>query len=245
MTFYLTIGDVDWMWRTRVPLMVSRRRLARRPPSMRPRRGPWVLDSGGFTELVLHGAYKVSPVLYAAEAMRYHKLIGNMRWAAIQDWMCEPHMLARTGLTILTHQRKTVASYHRLTTLSSWLPWLPVLQGWTLSDYARCLRMYEDSGVPLKGRVVGIGSICRRQATAEAGEILQWAHGEGLQVHAFGLKIKGARLYSHYLDSSDSMAWSTHASHRPPLRGHTHAHCTHCLPYALRWRQRVLRGVAS
>ncbi|MFJ2177026.1 hypothetical protein ACIOHE_29545 [Streptomyces sp. NPDC087851] len=34
--------------------------------------------------------------------------------------------------------------------------------------------------------------------------------------------------------------------HRPPLPGHTtHKNCANCLPYALKWRDRVLNGLPS
>jgi hypothetical protein len=243
LTFYLTVGEPYWLYQTRVPLMVSRRRLARRPMRLKRRTGPWVLDSGGFTELTLHGGYATTPADYAREATEYHAHIGNMQWAAIQDWMCEPHMLTRTGLTIPAHQRRTVQSYTTLTGLAPALPWLPILQGWTLADYMRCQHIYNHAGVSLQGRAVGIGSMCRRQTTTEAGEILSWAHSEGMQIHAFGFKMLGVRKYSHLLTSSDSYAWSTHARRRPALPGCTHPTCNHCLRYALQWRRRVLAEV--
>ena len=37
-----------------------------------------------------------------------------LEWAAPMDWMCEPAMLARTGLTVEDHQRRTVANFLEL-----------------------------------------------------------------------------------------------------------------------------------
>ena len=49
--------------------------------------------------------------------------------------MCEPAIVARTGLTVLEHQERTVASYLELRALAPHLPVIPVVQGWHLADY--------------------------------------------------------------------------------------------------------------
>ncbi|WP_018559589.1 MULTISPECIES: hypothetical protein [unclassified Streptomyces] len=64
--------------------------------------------------------------------------------------------------------------------------------------------------------------------------------GYGLRLHGFGFKTLGLEKVGHLLASADSLAWSTHARHRPPMAGHTHKNCANCLPYALNWRTRVL-----
>ena len=46
------------------------------------------------------------------------------------------------------------------------------------------------------------------------------------------------------LRSADSLAWSYRARKRPPLPGCPHARCSHCLRYALAWRERVLAVIA-
>ena len=57
-------------------------------------------------------------------------------------------------------------------------------------------------------RIVGLGSVCRRQSTDEIGVITERLAGLGLQLHGFGVKTEGVRRYSRYLASADSMAWS-------------------------------------
>ena len=48
--------------------------------------------------------------------------------------MCEPAILARTGLTVLEHHARTIRSYLELHDFAPdlpwlpWLPWLPVLR---------------------------------------------------------------------------------------------------------------------
>src|SRR5687768_8263542 len=106
------------------PLFVSHRRLAGyRPP---PRAlGAWALDSGGFTELSMHGTWTTPPAAYVAAVRRYRAEIGGLMWAAPQDWMCEPVMLARTGLTVADLQARTVANLLELRHQAPDLPWVP------------------------------------------------------------------------------------------------------------------------
>src|SRR4051812_21311927 len=106
-TLYLGTCQVHWLRLCQFPLMVSRRALARLRQWPRAR-APWMLDSGGFTELSLCGRWQISARDYAALARRAAEDIGRLACAAPQDWMCEPDMLARTGLTIREHQRRTV-----------------------------------------------------------------------------------------------------------------------------------------
>ncbi len=88
MRFWLGVHKPAWLERTSVPLMVSHRILHERRTLPRTR-GPWVLDSGGFTELSMYGGWWTTPADYVAAARRYADEIGQLAWAAPQDWMCE------------------------------------------------------------------------------------------------------------------------------------------------------------
>lgn len=153
--------------------------------------------------------------------------------------MCEPDMLKRTGKTVNMHQWLTVNNYLELRWQAPDLPIIPVLQGWTLEDYLRHVEMYEHMKIDLANEpVVGIGSICRRQATWQAAEIAQAL--QPLRLHAFGAKRDAIGLYGSLLTSCDSMAWSYGGRMKPdpncPKRS-----CAHCLHYALKWRQRAMQ----
>lgn len=256
-TFYLGTHQPQWLGRTAVPLFVSRRRLAsrkRQPCAL----GPWALDSGGFTELQMHGFWTVSVRHYAAEVRRYADEIGGMRWAAPQDWMCEPVVIAGgsaggvrfagTGLDVATHQRLTVENLLELRQLAPELPWAPILQGWERDDYLRCWSLYDRAGVNLEREpVVGVGSVCRRQHSDQARDI--FASLRPLRLHGFGLKLRGLEKSADLLTSADSMAWSYHARRRPVMCGsRTHRNCANCMTFALTWRQgvqRILHGPAQ
>ncbi len=49
--------------------------------------------------------------------------------------MCEPQIVARTGLSVREHQERTVANYLTLRSIAPDLPFIPVLQGWRIADY--------------------------------------------------------------------------------------------------------------
>lgn len=242
MRFYLGTHHPHWLSRLDVPLFVSHRTLAHRRTLPRARVG-WALDSGAFTELSTYGAWRTTPQTYAAAVARYAAEIGRLDWAAPQDWMCEPFMLERTGLTVAEHQRRTIASYLTLRDLAPTLPWVPVLQGWALNDYLAHLDAYAAAGVDLAAvPVVGLGSVCRRQATREIDQIVATLAETGLRLHGFGVKTAGLVLYGPDLTSADSLAWSYQARRRPPLPGCVrHRTCANCPRYALAWRERVLR----
>jgi len=222
--FYLGTHRPHWLHtgrrdeRPAGPLFVSARQLRERRRSAYPACDtPYAIDSGGFTELRQHGGWVTTPEQYAAEVVALARETGTLRWAAIQDWMVEDDALARTGLTIEEHQRRTVASFLRLRELAPEIRWLPVLQGQTLADYEAHLAMYREAGVCLAamGRV-GVGSVCRRQGSAEIADILRTLASHGLKLHGFGVKTGGLEAAAAFLASADSLAWSLGARKRFP-----------------------------
>ncbi|MHA4819460.1 deazapurine DNA modification protein DpdA family protein [Streptomyces aculeolatus] len=267
---YLTTHMVNWLATSEIPLMVNRGRLAPRKSFPRAR-SAWVLDSGGFTMLQRNGRWTLSAAEYAAEVRQYAEAIGRMEWAAPQDWMCEPWVIyggthqrlhyhgtrAARGLTdddpeqdldtaVTLHQQYTVANFLELRSIAPDLPFIPVLQGWELRHYLDCAQIYADAGVDLAAApVVGLGSVCRRQATAEIREIVEAFAARGVRLHGFGVKIKGLAAYARHLTSVDSMAWSKDARYSPPLAGHSHKNCANCPDWAFRWHARITDAAAA
>lgn len=245
-TFYLGVHRPSFMAKTSVPLFVSRRQLEHMVCLPRAR-GPWCLDSAAFTELSLYGGWRTPTWTYVRQARRFRDRIGNMVWCASMDYMCEPFILAKTGLTVRRHQELTIDKLRELEGQAPDLPFVPVLQGWAIGDYLRHLEMYFDAGVDLATKpAVGIGSVCRRQSTAEVTEIIQALYESGLRnLHGFGMKQGGLLNAAHLLASSDSMAWSFRARHRPPLPGCDHRNCANCLRFALKWQEDLLATIAA
>lgn len=240
MIFFLGTHEVSWLGKTEVPLFISAVRLRIRK-SYPIACGQWALDSGGFSELSLHGRWTVQAMTYSTEVRRWRDTIGKMQWAANQDWMCEPFIVAKTGFSVREHQRRTIANFHLLRQLAPDIPWMPVIQGWQKEDYLRHVEDYRDSGIDLTAQpLVGVGSICRRQATEEAAEIVQALYQLGLRLHLFGFKLQGLKLAARFASSSDSMAWSFSARKGDRLAGCSHKKCSNCLAYALQWREKAI-----
>jgi hypothetical protein len=186
---------------------------------LRDRKGPfvvgdWIMDSGAFTEISTHGCYRHSVAEYAAQIRRWASN-GNLLAAVAQDWMCEPWIIEKTGLSVAEHQRLTVDRYDALLAEdTSGVYVLPVLQGYAPADYVEHIRLYGER--LLRGAWVGVGSICKRNGNPRAIEaVLLAIHGArpDLKLHGFGLKASalGSALVFDLLHTADSMAWSYNA----------------------------------
>lgn len=212
-------GDVAALW-WGVPVLVSYGRL--RDARQLPRASaPWALDSRAFTELDQHGTWTIPAQQYAADVERYAAEIGRLRWVAPQDWPARRGVLAKTGLTVHEHQRRTTASVIELRELITGTDVLDVVTGDSMADYVRHVGMYAEAGIDLTdGRLVGVGALVGRPAK-EAAEIIRalWAAGIH-RMHGFGLKGDVLALVGTLLESVDSASWSKAGR----LRG---GRCTH------------------
>lgn len=255
MRFYLTTHKRHWVKLTDVPLFLKSEHFAA-AAKLYPARGPYAVDSGGFSELQRNGCWTHTPRQHVQDLRRIWECVGPYDWAAPQDWMCEdliihggtagPNVFVGTHLSIEEHQRRTVANFLELRSLAPDLRIAPVIQGDNVPAYERCVELYENAGVDLRAEpVVGLGSVCRLQSTREGAAIVTAMAAHGFKLHGFGFKILGLERVSHLLASADSAAWSYHARKRPPLPGHTHKNCANCLEYALNWRQRVIKAIPT
>jgi hypothetical protein len=173
----------------------------------------WVMDSGAFTTLAVHGGYPASIKHYAA-AIRRWRDCGQLLAAVTQDYMCEPFMLAKTGLTVAQSQRLTLERFDALQAADTGVYILPVLQGYRPHEYVAHLEQY---GPRLAlGAWVGVGTLCKRNGhPGQIRTILCAIHAvrPDLRLHGFSLKITAltdATIRDH-LWSADSMAWSYQA----------------------------------
>jgi hypothetical protein len=193
---------------------VSIRRIRDRKSSFPCRRV--IIDSGAYREIDLHGGYERAPEDYGADCVAWKAKLGRKLLACVaEDYMCEAHMLARTGLSIAEHQRLTILRYDALTAfVRDRVYILPVLQGYAPEDYAEHVRQY---GARLKPRMwVGVGSLCKRNADPSAIEavLLAILHVRpDLRLHGFGIKTTAlfSPIVRKVLFSADSMAWSYEA----------------------------------
>jgi hypothetical protein len=187
----------------------------------------------------MYGGWQTTPAQYVSEARRYADEVGGLEWAAIQDWMCEPQIRAKTRASVRDHQNRTIRSYLDLRAMAPDIPWIPVLQGWKSVDYLRHIDLYAAAGVGLSDLPrVGLGSICRRQGDTEIAELVRVL--EPLRLHGFGVKASGLRLVGRGFVSCDSMAWSYAARRRGKQAECDHATCSNCFRFALAWREEIL-----
>jgi hypothetical protein len=206
--YFLGAHRAHWLEQSPQPLFLSHRTL-RRHKALPRAACDWALDSGAFTELSKFGGWLTSAKTYAESVRRYRDEVGRLVFASPQDWMCEPHILKLTGLSVEEHQARTIDNYCELRGIAPDLPWVPVLQGWTTGDYQRHVDAYYDRGVELHELArVGVGSICRRSSVHSICNVLSWLKAEGLKLHAFGLKANALELARDHIVSADSMAWS-------------------------------------
>ncbi|GAB3251759.1 deazapurine DNA modification protein DpdA family protein [Kineosporia babensis] len=268
--FYLGAHRPNWLAQSPVPLFVSARTLGEYAirnlgDNLPKARCIWALDSGGFTELRDFGGWRQGPDEFGSMVARICEGVGMPMFSAIQDWMCEPFVIAGgetkdgtftgTGFcddpddpvaferAVDIHQELTIDSYLWLVREFPWIHWLPTLQGWLLRHYLRHDAMYAKAGIDLRAAaLVGLGSVCRRQATEEIGAIVSTFHAKGYRLHGFGVKTLGLRKYGHMLASADSLAWSygsRRAGERLPGCIHS-GPCNNCLPYAVHRREAIL-----
>lgn len=196
--------------------------------------GKWIMDSGAFSELSLHGKYRFSPSEYAAQIRRWW-VCGKLLAAVTQDYMCEPFILGRTGLDVDKHQRLTIERFDVIRQEASSAAYImPVLQGFRPHEYARHVALYGDRLA--QGDWVGVGSVCKRNGKpSEVASVLCAIHDvrPDLRLHGFGLKLTALRCRAvlEQLASSDSMAWqfNERAAGRP----------AHALSAARRYIERV------
>jgi hypothetical protein len=170
----------------------------------------WIMDSGAFTEISRYGEYRTSVFHYAKEILRW-KDNGSLLRVVAQDYMCEPHILKKTGLSVSEHQRLTIERYDALASLVGSGIVMPVLQGYQVEDYVRHVGLYGDRLKP--GHWVGVGSICKRNGSPNQViailRAIKFVRPD-LRLHGFGLKTTALSRPEvvELLYSADSMSWS-------------------------------------
>jgi hypothetical protein len=173
--------------------------------------GDWIMDSGAFSTILKHRGYPDPPETYARQIKRWSQN-GRLLAAVTQDYMCEAHMLALTGLSVAEHQRLTVERFDAISACDLGGVYLmPVLQGYAPQDYVAHIETYGDRLG--ENAWVGVGSVCKRNgnpAAIEAVLLAIKAARPDLRLHGFGLKLTAlaSALIRALLATADSMAWS-------------------------------------
>lgn len=237
MLFYLGVHRPQWLAEAGVPLFLSyaTMKTVRALPRAIDR---WALDSGAWSQMA-KGGWDVTAKTYAASIHRFKSEVGNLDWAAPQDWLCDPDSLAATGKTVAEHQRLTLENYLDLRSLGA--PVIPVLQGWSRGEYLDHAEAYAKAGVNLqKAPIVGLGSIKTRQTGTLVATTINWLKSDGIRLHGFGMSLAGLeRIAASGLASADSSAWSAGARYRRETGG------PNALSAALAWQKQVVEKLQS
>ena len=168
------------------------------------------VDSGGYSFFHRDGVFDQRLDKYLKFVRRH-----NADYFANRDYPCEPELLKKRGSTTLQNQALTL---HNQVELEIFIEdeypdlfnrFVAVLQGWTLDDYIFMADFLNDRG--LLTDLVGIGSVCRRNATSELKSIILGLKEQFpvLNFHGFGIKfdvLKDAEVWDA-LYSADSMAY--------------------------------------
>ena len=236
MRFYLGLHQPADAEKINMPVFLSVARLLNRK---KPLQHPcWIMDSGGFTMIAKHGMYTIGEDDYI-DCINRH----NANMAFCQDWMCEPFMLSKTGLTVKDHQRLTLCSY--VSMASKCDKTRPVLQGWLLDDYKRHIDAHEKAGVDMK-QLFGVGTVCSRNSDPNViYNIISGIkeHYPGIQLHGFGVKSDALVAVKNLLTSADSMAWSSRGRRMKMCPDCGLNSCGNCLEFALLWRKKILYSI--
>lgn len=209
MNFYVGLDDLYYAFRFERAFISVNRLVSRRTHFAV---NNWIMDSGAFTEITKHGRFRTSPEEYAKLIDRW-RWCGGMEMAVAQDYMCEPFVIEKTGLSVVEHQRLTIERYDALRACTE-APLLPVLQGFKPREYREHLAAYGNRLTT--GMRVGVGSVCKRNGhPAMIEHILRGIKADrpDLRLHGFGLKLTALHRpeIRRLLYSADSMAWSLNA----------------------------------
>lgn len=205
--FFIGLSHPEHAWAFS-STMISVNALRRRKRDFRA--NSWIMDSGGFTELLNHGRYRMTVDDYIGQIDRWQHC-GHLQAAVSMDFMCEPFILLKRKMTVQDHQALTIEHYREITQWVDEVYVMPVIQGFSPESYASHVRQYGS--LLSIGQWTGVGSVCRRNDTPDAVEDVLLAikrERPDLRLHGFGLKLTALQRETVrcLLYSSDSMAWS-------------------------------------
>ncbi len=225
MIFYLGTHMPNFVELVNIPWFVSVSRVIKRKSRLS---GNWIMDSGGFIQISKHGGYKISEQDYL-KCIEFQ----NPKLAFCQDWMCEPSIIKKTGLSVKEHQERTLENYLSMSSFTDKIR--PVLQGWKYTDYMDHVKMYQ---------LFGVGTVCVRNGSPEiTNEIFKSILSEQprIKLHGFGIKTDSLKYSKDLLWSADSMAWSIHGRYEKYCLNCNTKNCANCLEFALMWRKSILQ----
>lgn len=195
------------------------------------------VDSGGYSLMLDTGEHPPPPE-YLDQVV---EMGGDL--CALQDYPCEPDILAEYGRTVRDHQERTVerAAECLAVIQDRALDVTPVtvVQGWEPDEYLRHIDRLSEEGCLTDH--VAVGSVCRRGQTDQIREILTTvrdAIAKDAHLHAFGVKYEVLQYddVRDAVDSVDSAAWEIYPNQGGRLENEP-AWRTKAMRYLEYWRK--------
>jgi len=185
------------------------------------------LDSGGYSFFIKWGKYPFSVEEYVSFANQIQDEY-PLTEVAIMDYACEPD-INRTNLK--TNKERIDSTIQNALSCIDYepnLPWVPIVQGYTLQEYRYCLDQYKEVGLYDDDfHLWAIGSLCARKKVGGIRKIVVDLSREiNYPIHTFGMTItalKDPQIFFN-IHSSDSGAWSFNAKSHQKLRDLTRYH---------------------
>lgn len=172
------------------------------------------IDSGGFAVHKRFGEYPYTVEQYI-EYVQYMMEKWPVTEVAILDYPCEPTVNREIYSSNLDRIRITVDNAISCIDADHNIPWVPVIQGYSLKEYLTCWGLYQDAGI--KANLWAMGSVCARKKLGGIRTIVTALHKRTKQnLHAFGLTLVSIRDPQVFfaLESSDSLAWNWYAKNK-------------------------------
>lgn len=198
--------------------------------------GELFVDSGGYSLMKRTGEHLPTDEYLDVVESKGADLFG------VQDYPCEPDILAEYGRSVREHQamtnERTAEAIVRAEERGMDAQPVAVVQGWERDDYVRHVEQLMDEGL-LTDRL-GIGSVCRRGQVDEIRGIIRAvdeATPSDTELHAFGVKntIMSYPETRERLASVDSTAWYQ-MSHQDKIPSEP-SFRTFCDRYISYWRK--------
>ena len=167
-----------------------------------------ILDSGGYSFFSSYPDYPFSIEDYVGLVNLIKDQSGITRVVTL-DYPCEPDINRSRVSTNEERIQKTVSNAVECFQYDETIPWLPVIQGYTIDEYLYCVDLYKEVGIT--SDYWAIGSICSRKGFPHKIRriITTIADIVPHKIHAFGLSL--TYLYDpqifNNIYSSDSAAW--------------------------------------
>jgi len=173
------------------------------------------IDSGGFSAFTRFAEYPYTVEEYITFI---HQQIDRglpVERVAIMDYPCEVSANRERYRTNTDRIDATIRNARRCIDGDRSMPWVPVIQGYTLDEYKDCWDKYQDIGIT--SDLWALGSVCARKKTGGIRRIITAVKEyTDANLHTFGMTLNALRnpqvFFSVY--SSDSRAWSFRNYHK-------------------------------